>query len=277
MATVFTPGKSVDGLFWGTVGAGPPLIVVHGPMGYDHTYLRPWLDRLGEHARVVYFDLSGCGASPGRGEVSVESWADDVDAVRSALGVERVSVLGHCAGAWIALEYARRRPEHLSNLILCCGTPTFDFVEEIFAAATRRFTEAQLHDLQTIHTASTLDEATFRRLLLSILPLYFHRYDDPYVEAFASRMRLDAPVYLRIRDGQFTRYDCTPWLDTIGARTLVVAGRHDVITPLDRSAARFVRLMPNATLHVLEDSGHFPFMEEPSAFTDAVGSWLGGN
>lgn len=274
MASIFTRGESVDGLFWGTVGAGPPLIVVHGPMGFDHTYLRPWLDRLGDRAQVVYFDLSGCGASPGRGEVSVESWADDVDAVRSALGVERVAVLGHCAGTWIALEYARRRPEHLSNLILCCGTPTFDFVEEIFAAATRRFTEAQLHDLQTIHTVSTLDEATYRRLLLSILPLYFHRYRDEYGAGFAS-MRLDAPVYLRIRDGQFTKYDCTPWLDTIGARTLVVAGRHDAITPLDRSAARFVQRMPNAELAVIEDSGHFPFIEEPEEFTRVVGSWLG--
>jgi len=275
VASIFTRGESVDGLFWDTVGAGPPLIVVHGAMGFDHTYFRPWLDRLGERAQVVYFDLSGCGESQPTDEISIERWADDVEAVREAAGCERVTVLGHSMSTWIALEYARRWPERTSSLILCCGTPTFDFVEEIFAAATRRFTEAQLHDLQTIHTVSTLDEATYRRLLLSILPLYFRHYRHEYGAGF-SAMRFDARVYLHTRNTYLAGYDCTPWLKSIDVKTLVLAGRDDVITPPDRAGSRFVDLMPNATLHVFEESGHFPFIEEPEAFTEVVGEWLGG-
>lgn len=270
-------GESTKGLFWTAVGAGPPIIAVHGAMGFDHTYFRPWLDRLGEHARVVYLDLSGCGASSRLvhpEEISLERWADDVETVRSAAGFERTAVLGHSLGTWVALEYARRWPERISGLILSNGTPVFDYAQEIFAAAEKSLSAAQLADLETIFSAPTFDDATFRRLFLSVLTLYFYRYKDDYGSLFASAARYDAAVYLHMRDRYLTRHDCTPWLDSVAARTLVVAGRHDIITPPVRGANRLAEGIPQATLHVLEHSGHFPFIEEPEAFVELIGEWL---
>ena len=275
MASIFTRGESVDGLFWDTVGAGPPLIVVHGAMGFDHTYFRPWLDRLGERAQVVYFDLSGCGESQPTDEISIERWADDVEAVREAAGCERVTVLGHSMSTWIALEYARRWPEHAAGIILCNGAPVFDYTQDIIAAAAERLSPAQLADFETISAARTFDDATFRRLFLSVLPLYFHRYEDAFGARIALAMRFDARVYLHARDSYLTGYDCTPSLESIEVRTLVLTGRDDVITPPECAAVPLVERLPNATLHVFEESGHFPFIEEPEEFTRVVGSWLG--
>jgi proline iminopeptidase len=104
--------------------------------------------------------------------------------------------------------------------------------------------------------------------------LYFHRYRDGYGSLFASAARYDAAVYLHMRDRYLTRYDCSPWLETIRTRTLVVTGRHDIITPPDRGATRLADAIPNATLHVFEHSGHFPFIEEREPFVDLIGEWL---
>jgi len=269
--------ESANGLFWTSVGVGAPIIAVHGAMGFDHSYFRPWLDNLAEHARIVYLDLSGCGASPSTDEISLERWADDVEAVREAAGCERVTVFGHSMSTWIALQYARRWPEHTAGIILCNGAPVFDYTQDIIAAAAERLSPAQLADFETISAARTFDDATFRRLFLSVLPLYFHRYEDAFGARIALPMRFDARVYLHARDSYLTGYDCTPSLESIEVRTLVLTGRDDVITPPECAAVRLVERLPNATLHVFEESGHFPFIEEPEAFTRVVVSWLGGN
>jgi proline iminopeptidase len=247
-------------------------------MGFDHSYFRPWLDRLAEHARVVYLDLSGCGASPRakpQKEISLERWADDVEAVREAAGCDRVTVLGHSLSAWVALEYSRRWPERTAGIILCNGSPVFDYTQDVLAAATALASAEQLADLQTIFVAPSFDDHSFRRLFLSILPLYFRRYDNAYGARFASAMRFEASVYLEVRDRFVADYDCRPWLAGIVASTLVLAGRHDLIAPPDRGSARLVDGIAGATLHVFEGSGHFPFIEEPEAFADVVGPWLG--
>jgi proline iminopeptidase len=269
--------EPAQGIFWYAMGTGDPLVVLHGAMGFDHTYFRPWLDRLGDHARVVYLDLSGCGSSAGVNrseEVSLERWAHDVEAVREAVGCERVTVLSHSMSAWVALEYARRWPERTSGLILCSGTSVFDYTEDIFAAASERASATQLADLQTIMGAQMFDDAAFRRLFLSILPLYFYRFDESYGARFASTLRFNAAVYLNVRDRYVASYDCRPMLNTVTARTLLLAGRYDLIAPPDRGSARLAKEIPEATLHVFEASGHFPFIEEPSEFAEVVGRWL---
>src|SRR5690242_10906341 len=46
-----------------STGRGPLRIAIHGGPGFDHTYLRPWLDPLGVRGRLVYVDLRGHGHS----------------------------------------------------------------------------------------------------------------------------------------------------------------------------------------------------------------------
>src|SRR5205823_3981165 len=52
-------------LFCDIVGNGPAVLAFHGGPGLDHRYFRPWLDPLGEAARMIFFDLRGHGRSDG--------------------------------------------------------------------------------------------------------------------------------------------------------------------------------------------------------------------
>ena len=69
-------------------------------------------------------------------------------------------------------------------------------------------------------------------------------------------------------------YNTLESLPSINTRTLLVAGRHDGITPPGPGAERMDGLLPNSTLAIFEESGHYPFIEQESAFFDTLGNWL---
>ncbi len=260
-----------------TIGNGAPVVAVHGGMGLDHTYFRPWLDRLAEHCELTYFDLRGCGRSATLScdESFLDAWTADVDAVRTARGYQRVTVLGHSLAAWVALEYAHRYPERTAGLILCNGTPKLDYGEAMMASLLARATPQQGANLQALFGAPSFDDATYRTLYLGILPLYFHRAHPEFAAQIAAAASFTASTFLGFRNAALATFDSLPWLETISAPTLAITGRHDLFTPAEHGAARFGALMPQASEHVLAHSGHFPFVEEPDAFAAAVGEWLG--
>ena len=65
----------------------------------------------------------------------------------------------------------------------------------------------------------------------------------------------------------------TSRLGEIDAPTLVVGGRHDRAIPVQHSEELAVGI-PHAVLRIFEESGHFPYLEEPDAFHETVASFL---
>ena len=113
-------------LYARTIGRGPPTIVLHGGPDFDHAYLLPDLDRLDDVLRLIYYDQRGRGrsASGVRPEdVDLRTEIDDVDRVRRHFGLESMAVLGHSWGGVLAMEYAIRHPERVSQLILLDTAP----------------------------------------------------------------------------------------------------------------------------------------------------------
>jgi proline iminopeptidase len=102
-------------------GRGAPLIVCHGGPGLWDMF-GSLAGSLAGDVRVVRWDQRGCGRSERRGPYSVARSVADLDAVRAALGVERVAVLGHSWGATLALRYALDHPDRVSALIYVSGT-----------------------------------------------------------------------------------------------------------------------------------------------------------
>src|SRR5215470_3800896 len=108
-------------LYVKTVGRGPPLVVVHGGPGASHDYLLPNVYRLATSYRLIFVDERGSGRSPrleDPTQYTVEKMADDVEAVRSALGLGNIALLGHSFGGVVVQAYAFKYQAHLSHLIL---------------------------------------------------------------------------------------------------------------------------------------------------------------
>ena len=261
------------------VGEGPPLLVMHGGMGLDHSYLRRGLDPLGMQAQLVYYDHRGNGRSPrpataaGWDALKHAGWIADADALRAVLGHERVTVFGHSYGGLLAQEYALAYPDRVAGLVLCATFPAFDYAPAALSRAAARATPAQLATLLAAVGAPLADDAAFGAAFRAVLPLYFHA-PDPARLAVLADVRYSAAAFARAQWG------CLPHASTLGrlgeitAPTLVLAGADDWIAGPEHGAERLRAGIPNAELVVFERSGHFPFVEEPAAFVQTVSAWL---
>ena len=114
------PAGNAD-LYSRDIGDGLPVIVLHGGPDFDHSYLRPDLDRLSGSLRLIYYDQRGRGRSAAgvRAEdVTLESEIADLETIRQHDQLGATAVLGHSWGAVLALEYAIRHPDRVSHLLL---------------------------------------------------------------------------------------------------------------------------------------------------------------
>jgi proline iminopeptidase len=259
-------------LFYSEAGSGPPCLVMHGGLGLDHTSMHPSLDPLGDRLRLIYYDHRGNGRS-GRPPVETLTFAQfaaDADELRAALGHERVAVLGHSYGSFIALEYALAYPERISHLLLTGTAPAFDYGPEIERNARARGATAEM--LAALG-AQPQDDTDMARLWHTILPLYFYRYDRRAEDLFReTRFRAAAMV----RGAELLpRFNVLLRLSELRAPTLLLSGRHDFITP-HHQAERLQARVRHARLVTFEQSGHYPWVDEPEAFFAAARSWLAG-
>lgn len=258
-------------LFVAESGHGRAVVALHGGLGLDHTYLRPWLDDLGEGIRTIYLDHRGNGRSPaGRPltEVDMATWADDVDTVCNALGLDDVVLLGHSYGGFVALECALRHPDRIAGLVLC-GTGTGYEAEAVAVGLDRR--NATEEQRRAFSGAPFTTDEEFAAWMRVAAPLYLHPAATVSLDVSAVRFRVDA---LARGADVLAGWDRSADLAGLRVPALIVTGRHDFVMPVEAAAARLAAILPDATCVVFEDSGHLPFIEEPDRFAHVVRSWL---
>ena len=101
-----------------TAGSGPPLLLLHGIANSSETWERV-APLLSEHFTLIAPDLLGHGesATP-RGDYSLGAHASGARDIVTALGHERVTVVGHSLGGGIAMQFAYQFPERAERLVL---------------------------------------------------------------------------------------------------------------------------------------------------------------
>jgi proline iminopeptidase len=264
-------------LFYESLGTGMDIVALHGGLGLDHTYLRRWLDPLADVARLVYCDLRGNGRSSRKCDVSVldhATWARDVEAVREQSRSGKIVLFGHSYGAFLAQEYALRYPERVRGLILCSAAPVIDYHDVIMKNAQARATAAQMAAIGQLFSGPMPDDETFRDVWQRVLPVYFHRYDGDVVNASMRDIQYSAAAFNQSSGRCLPEFNTLGSLRDIRVPTLLLAGRHDWITPPAPGAERMHAALPFSRLELFEESGHFPFIEEPKRFLSTTKSWL---
>jgi proline-specific peptidase len=112
---------------------GIPLLVLHGGPGAGHDYLGP-LEGLAGGREVAFYDQLGCGRSDRPDDASlwkIDRFVAEVDAVRGALGLDEVHLLGQSWGGWLAIEYMLTRPSGIVGLVLASTSASIrQFVAE---------------------------------------------------------------------------------------------------------------------------------------------------
>jgi proline iminopeptidase len=109
----------------GSAPAGaPPVVFLHGGPGQGSAHFDalagPFMER---ELRMVYFDQRGSGASerPANSDYALSTLVEDIEALRRALGVPKLALIGHSFGSVLALEYAAKYRDNVSHVIVVAG------------------------------------------------------------------------------------------------------------------------------------------------------------
>ncbi len=259
-------------LFYTTIGQGVPVMVMHGGLGLDHTYLRPYFDALQDQAQVIYYDHLGNGRSERPADfadLTFERFVADAEALRLHLGLGRIILIGHSYGGFIAQEYAAAYPDNLLGLVLANTVPVFDYAPALAG------TEQQMAALGEVFSRPMRDDEDFRTIWNLISQMYYKDY-DPAIGAELDRNTRYSHAAWNAASGLLAGFDTTGKLASVTVPTLVIGGRHDGITPVEPGAERIDGLLPDSKIVVFENSGHFPFIEQQAMFFDTLGAWIAG-
>lgn len=261
---------------------GIPLLCLHGGPGSSHHYFEP-LEKLAEaRRRVVLYDQLGCGASdrPDDPELwTVELFVAEVAAVREALGLQRVHLLGTSWGSMLGIEYALTKPAGLVSLTLN-SPPT--------SSATWRAEAIRLRDelpedvrrvLAEHEAAGTTDDPAYeaaeeefwRRHICLVDPM-----PDFVRRGRAAKSRAVYTVLWGVSEwnpnGRLRDWDVRDRLHEIEVPTLITSGRYDECTPLLAEQAQAG--IPGAERVLFEQSSHMAFVEEPERFRAVLTDFL---
>ena len=283
---------SVNGteLYFDVVGGGldaasgfrqkPTLIILPGGPGFDHTYLRPWLDPVSEVSQLVYVDERGCGRSARHTHeyYQLGIMADDIVLFCKTLNIEHPIVLGQSFGGFVALSIALRHPDFTSGLVLFDTSPAWtggydlDALEQLVGGERGK----ELREIAYKESTGTATPEELKRFEQEIMPLYWHQGFKPeyIVGLFDNPLtNMDIATYMM---GTLSReYDMRSSLSEIKVPALVVQGRYDWVTPMT-GAEEMAQSLPDGQLHVFEHSGHMAFMEEPEELVAVLKQWITG-
>jgi proline iminopeptidase len=282
---VWTPGLTYGSfksnglnLTYETQGTGAEIvIIVHGGAGLPHEYFHPMLSNLSRYAKLVYFDRRAdtLSTSGSQQMATLEEMAQDIDALRVALGVNRVTLLGHSFGGAIALNYALSHPDNVKRLILVSASPVIENPYEAEKRIMKTLTPAE----RTIYAsneggkgaASPCDRVLKRYAVL--YRHYFHKLIPYEFDRGVYTAYFDALAKKNALASEDKGVDVEAQLGEIKVPVLVFAGKYDLVTPPDQTA-ELAKGLPKSKLVVMEHSAHFPFFEENYLFTQWVRQFL---
>lgn len=272
-------------LYWRERGQGTPLVTLHGGPDFDHAYLLPELDRLGDACRVVFYDQRGRGRSATGvrpDDVTMASEIADLDRLRDHLGVATMAVLGHSWGGVLAMAYAARHPDRVSHLVLMGSAPASHAGWIALREHLERVRDvARLRELRSTAAYAAGDPDTvaayyrvhFRPALR--LPEHIGIVVDRLRRSFTREGILLARAIedrLYVETSQSPGFDLLPALARLDIPALVLHGDHDFV-PLEL-AEHIAGALPLGRLVVLPECGHFASLERPEETIAGIVAFL---
>jgi pimeloyl-ACP methyl ester carboxylesterase len=271
-------------LAWREVGSGEPLLLHPGGPGMSSAYFGD-LPELASERTLLLLDPRGTGDSDRPSDATAFDLADyagDVEEVRRHLGLERLDLLGHSHGGFVAIAWASAHPQSVGRLVLASTAARFS--DAIRAARKARVAShegqsyyADAVEALRLHTEGRYgsDEelrVLYRREVRLLLP------PETSVDTgwLVDRADANADALRYFNEHVAARMDQRAALARVDAPALVITGELD---PFGESTAREIAdALPNATLVVLAGADHFPFLEPEShvAWSEAVTRFLAG-
>jgi 3-oxoadipate enol-lactonase len=245
----------------GRRGTAPALLLIH-PLGAALEFWDACLPAWEPYFPCLAVDLRSAGASPRAAQPpGLDQHVEDLEALRTALGLAAVIPIGCAMGGMVAAAYAARHPDKVPALVMSNPTPRSSL-------ASRTMLKARAATVRAGGMAAILPDAVER-------PFTAQPRDARYARYLAGFAAQDAAAYADAVLG-FATADASADLRRIGCPVLLLAGRHDLLLP--PALAEEVRhLLPEgvAQLEIDDDAAHFLPYQQPARFAARVLDFVG--
>ena len=261
-----------------------PVLCLHGGPGASWHHMEPY-EALAQGRRVVFYDQLGCGNSAVTEEHDPSMWTFDlyvreVDAIRAALDLPRVHILGHSWGGMLGMLYALTQPSGMASLIIQSSPASVRYWLTELDTLRAELPEDVEATLRRHEAAGTTEDPEYEEAMMVFYGRHVCRVEWPdWLQRTFETLTANPEVYHALNGpsefhviGPLKDFDLSDRLGEIDAPTLVFGGRYDEVTPatLERVHAG----VAGSQLVILEEASHMAQAEQPDEVLSLLRGFL---
>ncbi len=268
-------------IYYESFGEGDPILIINGGPGMNSRGFRSIGKLLSKGYRTIIYDQRGTGNSVlpevTSETITMDLMIEDIEALRRHLQVESWVVFGHSFGGMLASYYAANYPHSIKGMILSAsGGLDLDLMSYAGENINARLSETNRANLEKwrrkIHGGDTSYYARLQRGK-ALAPAYL--YNKEHRAIIAERLTQSNHIIngLVFEDLQRINYDCKKSLKEFQKPVLIIQGKQDII--LERTAVTAHNTFPDSELILLDNCGHYGWLDTKDEYLAAVYSFLG--
>lgn len=227
-------------MFYIQKGADRDLVFLHG-WGADHRCFMPLIDRFSASMRVTAVDFWGHGNTPPPDKAfTIFDFCDTLYDTLISAGVTKADFICHSFGARVGILIAAKHPEIVNKLLITGG--------------------AGIKPKRGLRYRIKVRWYKFKKLLAKVGLINKKRLEKVGSADYRALSGIMRETFVKV-----VNQDLTPYLSKIQAPTLLLWGENDRDTPL-YMAHKMEKLISGSGLVVLNNAGHFAFLDSPRRF-----------
>ncbi len=261
-------------------GTGISTLVIGSAIYYPRTFSK----NLRKHLRLAFIDHR-CFALPPKiasdSTLKLDVILDDIEYIRQKLNLGYVVVIGHSAHGYMALEYVKKYPEHISHVVLIGHGPDFSLKSQEMAeqywknSASEERKAALEKSLKQISKDEmmklTSSQQFIKQYVINGPRICYDYYFDssPLWEG----VEINVSIFNHVWGTIFRDIDITKGLEKFKKPIFIAMERYDFLVG-ESSWDSLIERFSNIEMHVFEHSGHTPQYEESDLFDQKLLQWL---
>jgi len=261
-------------------GNGIPVLVP----GSSVYYPRVFSEEIKKHLQLIHVDHRGFVPAPMEGldnsVFDLDVLTGDFEKVRKHLGLENFIVMGHSGHAFMALEYAKKYPEHVTGVVMIGVTPDYshathkaadEFFEKVASPERKKAFEKGMANLKEMIAADP--EKRFVSFCLAAAAKSWFDHDfhaAPLWEDLYTNMQAIDHIWGVV----FRDIDIIEGLEKLDEPVLLMLGKYDFLTGPTELWDDIKEHFKNITIKVFEKSAHCPMYEEAELFDAELLNWV---
>ncbi|MCK5132105.1 MAG: alpha/beta fold hydrolase [Candidatus Sabulitectum sp.] len=279
-----------------SAGEGRNILIIHGGPGIPS--LEPWsgLEPLTGDYQFHYYDQRGCGRSTRPIDsfsssnyyenlttldrtLGIGAQIADIERIRRILGDEKLILIGHSWGGFLASLYAAEFPEHIEAMILVAPADALVMSKNddggLFEEVRAHLPES-MQDEYTAYLENYLDYKNIFTRSETDLVVLNGRFGEYYAAATGIALREQGETGGWMVHAMYfsmgLQHDYRDSLKCVTAPVLVIQGTDDLQS--EQVSTVYVDALPNARFYAIENAAHMPFVDQPAEFAAVVSDFL---